>query len=101
MHHENHEPHRRGDSTPSFWRSRYAIGLLAFGAIALAFLIAEHRAHVLGALPYLLLPAFVLLHVFMHAGHGSHGEGRDETKRGRNGGAQPTGKSPGSTHQHG
>jgi hypothetical protein len=101
MHHENHERHGRGDATPSFWRSRYAIGLLAFGAIALAFLIAEHRAHVLGALPYLLLPAFVLLHVFMHAGHGSHGESREEPTPDRNGGAPPAGKPPGGTHQHG
>jgi hypothetical protein len=99
MHHETHDRHRHGDSSPSFWRSRYAIGLLVFGAIALAFLIAEHRAHVLGALPYLLLPAFVLLHVFMHAGHASHGENRDETTHDR--GPPPTGRSNGSTHQHG
>jgi hypothetical protein len=29
-------------------------------------------AHTLGALPYLLLAACPLMHVFMHHGHGGH-----------------------------
>ena len=69
MDHDLHEPNRR---PRGFWRSRYAIGLLAFGAIALFFLLTEHRAHTLGALPYLLLAASPFLHIFMHRGH-SHG----------------------------
>jgi hypothetical protein len=59
-------------SPPSFWRSRYAIGLVVIGGIAGYFLLTEHLAHVVGALPYLLLLACPLMHVFMHRGHGSH-----------------------------
>jgi DUF2933 family protein len=46
--------------------------LIGFLAIAAFFLIAEHTAHVLGALPYLILLACPLLHFFMHRGHGDH-----------------------------
>lgn len=72
MDHDPHEPNRRASS---FWRSRYAIGLVLFAAIALFFLLSEHRAHTLGALPYLLLVVSPFLHIFMHRGH-SHGHGR-------------------------
>ena len=71
----NHD-HSQHDSEPTrFWRSRYAIGLLVMGAIATYFLLSEHRAHFLGALPFLLLLACPLMHVFMHHGHGGHGGG--------------------------
>lgn len=46
--------------------------LVAFLAIAAFFLFAEHRAHLLGALPFLLLLACPLMHLFMHRGHGGH-----------------------------
>ncbi|MDH4583094.1 DUF2933 domain-containing protein [Pseudomonas sp. BN415] len=59
-------------SPPSFWRSRYAVGLVLIGGIAVYFLLTEHLAHVVGALPYLLLLACPLMHVFMHRGHGGH-----------------------------
>ncbi|WP_332774947.1 DUF2933 domain-containing protein [Polaromonas sp.] len=73
----NHDQdHDRHDVEPrGFWRSRYAIGLLALGAIAAYFLLREHRAHVFGALPYLLLLACPLIHLFMHHGHGHHRPG--------------------------
>lgn len=58
---------------PPFWRSRYGLGLVVFGAVAAYFLLSEHRAHFLGALPYLLLLACPLMHLFMHHGHGGHG----------------------------
>lgn len=102
MNHENHARHGEGDPPPSFWRSRYAIGLLAFGAIALVFLLAEHRAHLLGALPYLLVVASLFLHVFMHRGHGSHDHGRTNATGDRED-VEATGsdKSTGATHRHG
>lgn len=78
MTYDPHEPSRRASS---FWRSRYAVGLVAFAAIALFFLLSEHRAHTLGALPYLLLAAMPFLHVFMHRGHG-HGHGRADDDKG-------------------
>ncbi|MBI5751862.1 MAG: DUF2933 domain-containing protein [Hydrogenophilales bacterium] len=51
--------------------------LVAFLAIAAFYLFTEHRAHLLGALPFLLLLACPLMHLFMHGGHGAHG-GHDE-----------------------
>ena len=63
------------DSAPPFWRSRYAIGFLVLGTVAAYFLLSEHRAHFFGALPFLLLLACPLMHMFMHGGHGgSHGD---------------------------
>jgi hypothetical protein len=64
--------HEGKDSPPSFWTSRYAIGLLVIGGVAAYFLLTEHLAHVVGALPLLLLLACPLMHVFMHGGHGHH-----------------------------
>ncbi len=61
------------DHAPPFWRSRYAIGLLVLGAVAAYFLLSEHRAHFFGALPFVLLLACPLMHIFMHGGHGEHG----------------------------
>ena len=47
--------------------------LIGFLAVAAFFLITEHTAHVLGALPYLILLLCPILHFFMHRGHGAHG----------------------------
>lgn len=57
---------------PPFWRSRSALALVVMGAVAAWYLWAEHRAHLLGALPYLLLLACPLMHVFLHGGHHGH-----------------------------
>ena len=62
---------------PSFWRSRYAVGLIIFSAIAGYYLLTEHLAHVVGALPLLFLLACLLMHVFMHHDHGQHHNGGD------------------------
>ncbi len=43
-----------------------------FLAITGFLLFTEHRAHVLGILPYLILLACPLMHLFMHHGHGGH-----------------------------
>jgi hypothetical protein len=56
---------------------RYASGranwvLLTFLAIVAFFLLTEHQAHVLGVLPWLLLAACPLMHLFMHHGHHDH-----------------------------
>lgn len=45
-----------------------------FLAIAGFLLFTEHRAHLLGFLPYLFLLACPLMHRFMHHGHGGHGQ---------------------------
>lgn len=46
------------------------LGACLFSAIALYFLWDEHKVHILGALPYLLLASCPLIHLFMHRGHG-------------------------------
>ena len=68
MDHSTHIP-----SSPGSGWSRGKIVLIAFLAIAGFYLLAEHRAHAFAVLPFLLLPACLLMHVFMHGGHGGHG----------------------------
>ncbi len=60
-----------------WWRTPFGIVLCGFLAVAGFFLITEHTAHVLGVLPYLLLAACPLMHLFMHHGHGGHGASKD------------------------
>lgn len=48
------------------------LGLCFFLAIAAFFLWGEHRAHILGALPYALLLLCPIIQLFMHRGHGGH-----------------------------
>jgi Protein of unknown function (DUF2933) len=71
----------------NFWRTRYAIGFAVMGAIAAYFLLSEHRAHFVGALPFLLLLACPLMHVFMHRRHAHHSVGQSQ---GRVGQPEPT-----------
>jgi hypothetical protein len=59
---DQHEQH--------LFRARWVF--YGFLAIAGFLLFTEHRAHVLGILPYLFLLACPLMHLFMHHGHGNH-----------------------------
>lgn len=61
------------------------IGFLLIGAF---YLLTEHQAHLFGVLPWLLLLACPLLHLFMHGGHG---HGRDD---GSAGDGPPSGHRP-------
>lgn len=61
--------------TPSFWQHKSNWVLLGFLAIAAYFLWTEHAAHLAGFLPWLLLLACPLMHLFMHSGHGAHRHG--------------------------
>lgn len=65
----------RPKSRGSFWTSRVGFVAIAFLAIAGFFLVLEHRAHLLGYLPLLILLLCPLLHIFMHRGHGHGGHG--------------------------
>lgn len=58
-------------------RLRTVIATAGFLLIAAFFLTTEHRAHLFGILPFLLILACPFLHLFMHAGHGAHGSARD------------------------
>jgi hypothetical protein len=86
---DQNQDQKNTDAPCSFWRSRYALGFLLIGAVAAYFLLTEHLAHVAGALPYLLLLACPLMHVFMHHGHGKHRhhqaqkDGQDAQKTGK------------------
>ena len=53
-------------------------GFLAAAGLLLA---TEHRAHLLGILPYLILLACPLMHLFMHHDHGAPAH-HQETKEG-------------------
>jgi hypothetical protein len=65
------QPAGRRDAPRSWWASPVGIVTLGFLGVAGYFLITEHTAHVLGALPWLLLAACPVMHLFMH--HGQHG----------------------------
>jgi hypothetical protein len=82
MQHE--DPGTRGTNRQ---RTISRLVFIAFVAIAAYFLITEHRAHLFGVLPFLLIAAGPLLHFFHHRGHNHEG-----------GGSQPG--SSGGTHQH-
>lgn len=68
-----------GDHTHvPWWRTRTGFVLLGFLAIAGYFVVTEHRAHAVAALPYLLLLACPLMHMFH--GHGGHKHGDEKGK---------------------
>lgn len=62
-------------SQSPWWRTRGGIALIGFALVAAFYVLREHYAHALGALPYLLLFACPLMHLFMHHGHGGHHTG--------------------------
>ena len=74
-----HQHTQTPSDRPRFWRSRYGVAFLIIAAVAAYFLLKEHTAHVAGYLPFLLLAACPLMHLFMHRGHG-HG-GHDHAAR--------------------
>jgi len=59
--------------TLPFWRSRGGIALLVVAVVGGFLLFTEHRAHVLGFVPYAFLLACPLMNMFMHRGHHPHG----------------------------
>ena len=55
---------------------------LALAVVLGFFLFTEHRAHLFGALPFLLVLLCPLMHLFMHHGrHGGHGQHRSTGDR--------------------
>jgi hypothetical protein len=72
----DHSQHQQpGEQDGKLFRARWI--LIGFIAIAAYFLITEHKAHLSGLLyylPFLLLLACPLMHLFMHSGHGNHGD---------------------------
>lgn len=67
--------------TSSTWNRPAVLALASAAVIALFFVLREHWGHALGLLPYLLLLACPVMHLFHHGGHG-HGHRNPETKHG-------------------
>lgn len=79
-----HERHGLSD-----WLFSRTGAVTALAIAILAFLIyTGHSAHLLGALPFLLILACPLMHIFMHGGHrhshDSHGTETDTDKQDEN-----------------
>ncbi len=75
------------EPSASWLRSRTGIAFIFFLGVALYFLLTEHRAHVVQALPWLLVLLCPLMHFFhRHGSHGHGGAGRRSTPPG--GGAE-------------
>jgi hypothetical protein len=54
--------------------------LIVFLGVAGFFLLAEHKAHILGLWPYLILLLCPFMHIFMHKRHGHHDGSADKHK---------------------
>jgi hypothetical protein len=81
-----------GEPKPSsFWKSKTPLVVAGFLLVAGFFLFSEHRAHALGILPYLIILACPLLHIFMHGGHGGH-SGHGKHGKHESGPTQPSGR---------
>jgi hypothetical protein len=85
MHAHSHPPSPASStpSPPSARPSSTRWVFWGFVAIAAFFLWTEHRAHLISGLawlPYLIILACPLMHVFMHRGHGGHGRGGHGTE---------------------
>ncbi len=67
-----------------WWQTPFGLVLCGFLVVAGFFLLTEHTAHLFGILPFLLLAACPLMHLFMHHGHGDHsghGQGGSDGER--------------------
>ena len=85
---DGHDAHKQPQRSWGNWI------FLGFLAIAAFFLLSEHRAHLLGILPLLLLLACPLLHLF----HGSHGGGQEPDNS--SDGGRESDKSNNGGHRH-
>jgi hypothetical protein len=59
----------------AWWKIRSNQALVAFPAIGGFFLWTEHQAHVIAVLPWVLIGGCLVMHLFMHGGHGHGGHG--------------------------
>jgi hypothetical protein len=69
------QPIRESKRERGVFQIPWGLGLCLFLAIAVFFLWQEHRAHLLGFLPFALLIACPVTHLFMHHGHDHDGKG--------------------------
>lgn len=64
----------------SFFKTKTGIVFIGFAVIAGYQLIVEHGVHLAPYLPWLILLACPLMHLFMHHGHGDHNHRHDKTE---------------------
>ena len=94
-----HSHHDANDTGQSWLFSRTGVATCVALAV-LGFLIYEgHGAHLLGALPYLLILSCPLMHIFMHGGHGHHHHGGEENEAPRSSEPQQPGQQASNTNQ--
>ena len=76
--HQDHVPHQ---SAVKDWVKSW-IGIVSCVALAVlaVLILRDHATHLLSAVPYLLLLACPLMHIFMHGGHGHHHAHREQPK---------------------
>ena len=85
-----------GQGRGKFFGSPTGLALVAFLGIGGFYLIAEHRAHLVGAAPLLvLLGVCIVMHLFMHGGggHGRDGSHGGDGDHGGHGGGRAGGAS--------
>jgi uncharacterized membrane protein len=68
------------DMHTPLWRTRGGVMLIGFLVVVGFYLLTEHTTHIFGVLPFLLILACPLMHLFMHHGHSGH-SGHGETDR--------------------
>jgi hypothetical protein len=60
----------KNDPTKTTFSKNTWVAIFIIGLIGLVLLLRNHTSHLLVALPYLVLLACPLMHIFMHKGHG-------------------------------
>lgn len=69
MNQSEHEPLHKS-FTANVWVSiAVVVGIIMF------YLLTHHKKHLFDVLPYILIAAMMLMHVFGHGGHGGHSQG--------------------------
>lgn len=79
--HSSHE-NVEGPGAAPWWRTRSGVVLCGFLLIGGFYLFTEHTAHVFGVLPFLLILACPLMHLFHHRGHSCQGNQASNTSIG-------------------
>ena len=72
MEHRRDVAQESGFTLSRWLRSPRGLVLLGFLASGAFYLITEHTAHLLGALPFAIFLLCPLMMLFMHGGHGGH-----------------------------
>lgn len=63
----------------SCFRTARGIALLALAIVIGGYLVIWHQQHVFAVLPFLVILACPLMHLFMHGGHGHRHNGNSRT----------------------